>query len=89
MDDSSVKFEFGFRGGGAVAGEASTADWARVEAALAAGEGTVDIEHDERRIWVRIDDVAYAVRIVPRRRGAGFSSSRCRPPGASGCSTGS
>jgi hypothetical protein len=74
MDDGSVKFELGFRGGGSVAGEASTADWARVEAALAKGEGTVDIEHDERRIWVRIDDVAYAVRIVPRRRGAGFSS---------------
>ncbi len=49
-------------------------DWARVEAALAAGEGTVDIEHDERRIWLRADDVAYVVRVVPRRRGAGFSS---------------
>ena len=74
MDDGSVKFELGFRGGGSVAGEASTADWARVEAALAKGEGIVDIEHDERRIWVRVDDVAYAVRVVPRRRGAGFSS---------------
>jgi len=41
---------------------------------LAAGKGIVDIEHDERRIWVRIEDVAYAVRVVPRRRGAGFSS---------------
>jgi hypothetical protein len=74
MDDNSVKFELGFRGGGVVAGEASSEDWKRVEAALAAGKGTVDIEHDERHIWVRIDDVAYAVRIVPRRRGAGFSS---------------
>jgi hypothetical protein len=74
MDDHSVKFELGFRGGGTVAGEASSEDWARVETALAAGTGTVDIEHDERRIWVRVDDVAYAVRVVPRRRGAGFSS---------------
>jgi len=74
MADDSVKFELGFRGGGSVAGEASTADWARVEAALAKGEGTVDIEHDERRIWLRIEDVIYAVRVVPRRRGAGFSS---------------
>jgi hypothetical protein len=74
MDDGSVKFELGFRGGGSVAGEASAADWARFEAALATGAGTVDVEHDERRIWVRIDDVAYAVRVVPRRRGAGFSS---------------
>jgi hypothetical protein len=74
MDEASVKFELGFRGGGTVAGEASSADWARVEAALAAGKGTVDIEHDERRIWVRVDDVAYAVRVVPRRLGAGFSS---------------
>ena len=74
MADGSVKFELGFRGGGTVAGEASAEDWARVEAALAAGEGTVDIEHDERRIWVRVDDVAYAVRVVPRRRGAGFSA---------------
>jgi hypothetical protein len=74
MDDGSVKFELGFRGGGTVAGEASSEDWARVEAALAAGEGAVDIEHHERRIWVRIDDVAYAVRVVPRGRGAGFSS---------------
>jgi hypothetical protein len=74
MDEASVKFELGFRGGGTVAGEASGEDWARVEAALAAGKGTVDIEHDERRIWVRVDDVAYAVRVVPRRRGAGFSS---------------
>jgi len=74
MDDGSVKFELGIRGGGTVAGEASAEDWARVEAALAAGKGTVDIEHDARRICVRIDDVAYAVRIVPRRRGAGFSS---------------
>ena len=55
-------------------GRRAAADWARVEAALAAGKGTVDIEHDERRIWVRVDDVAYAVRVVPRRRGAGFSS---------------
>ena len=55
-------------------GRGERADWARVEAALAAGKGTVDIEHDERRIWVRVDDVAYAVRVVPRRRGAGFSS---------------
>jgi hypothetical protein len=69
-----VKFELGFRGGGSVAGEASAGDWARVEAALTAGSGIVDIEHDERRIWVRVDDIAYAVRVVPRRRGAGFSS---------------
>ena len=74
MTDSSVKFEIGFRGGGTVAGEASTEDWARVEAALAAGTGIVDIEHDERRVWLRADDVAYVVRVVPRRRGAGFSS---------------
>jgi hypothetical protein len=74
MTDGSVKFEIGFRGGGTVAGEANTADWARVEAALAAGKGTVDIEHDERRIWLRADDVAYVVRVVPRKRGAGFSS---------------
>jgi hypothetical protein len=74
MDDGSVKFELGLRGGGSVSGEASAEDWARVETALAAGQGIVDIEHDERRIWVRIDDVAYAVRVVPRRRGAGFSS---------------
>ena len=74
MSDSSVKFEIGFRGGGTVAGEAGSDDWARVEAALAAGEGTVDIEHDERRIWLRAEDVAYVVRVVPRRRGAGFSS---------------
>jgi hypothetical protein len=70
----SVKFELGMRGGGAVSGEASAEDWARVEAALVAGSGTVDIEHDERRIWLRVEDVAYAVRVVPRRRGAGFSS---------------
>jgi hypothetical protein len=74
MENDSVKFEIGFRGGGTVAGEASTEDWARVEAALAAGKGAVDIEHDERRIWLRADDVAYVVRVVPRRRGAGFSS---------------
>jgi len=74
MDDGSVKFELGIRGGGTVAGEASGEDWARVEAALVAGKGSVDIEHEERRIWVRIEDVAYAVRVVPRRRGAGFSS---------------
>jgi hypothetical protein len=74
MTDTSVEFEIGFRGGGTVAGEAGAEDWARVEAALAAGEGTVDIEHDERRIWLRADDVAYVVRVVPRRRGAGFSS---------------
>ena len=74
MTDSSVKFEIGFRGGGSVSGEASNEDWARVETALAAGTGTVDIEHDERRIWLRADDVAYVVRVVPRRRGAGFSS---------------
>jgi hypothetical protein len=74
MDDGSVKFELGFRGGGSVAGEASATDWALVESALKTGTGMVDIEHDERRIWVRIDDVAYAVRVVPRRRGAGFSS---------------
>jgi len=74
MTDNSVKFEIGFRGGGSVSGEASTEDWTRVEAALAAGTGTVDIEHDERRIWLRADDVAYVVRVVPRRRGAGFSS---------------
>jgi hypothetical protein len=73
MKDSSVKFEIGFRGGGTVAGEASGEDWARVEAALAAGKGAVEIEHDERRIWLRADDVAYVVR-VQRRRGAGFSS---------------
>jgi hypothetical protein len=72
MADSSVKFEIGFRGGGSVSGEASSEDWARVETALAAG--TVDIEHDERRIWLRADDVAYVVRVVPRKRGAGFSS---------------
>jgi hypothetical protein len=72
--DDSVKFEIGFRGGGTVAGEASSADWTRVEAALAKGEGSVDIEHDERRIWLRCEDVAYVVRVVPRRRGAGFSS---------------
>jgi hypothetical protein len=74
MEDGSVKFELGFRGGGSVAGEASATDWARVEAVLTAGSGIVDIEHDERRIWVRVDDIAYAVRVVPRRRGAGFSS---------------
>ena len=34
----------------------------------------MDIEHDERRIWLRAEDVAYVVRVVPRRRGAGFSS---------------
>ena len=67
MADSSVKFEIGFRGGGTVAGEASGEDWTRVEAALAAGE------HDERRIWLRADDVAYVVR-VQRRRGAGFGA---------------
>ncbi|HEY3613252.1 MAG TPA: hypothetical protein VGK92_06075 [Gaiellales bacterium] len=70
----TVKFELGLRGGGGVSGEASAEDWARVEAALAKGEGTVDIEHDERRVWLRIEDVAYAVRVVPRKRGAGFSS---------------
>ena len=74
MTDTSVKFEIGFRGGGTVAGEASAEDWAKVETALAAGKGTVDIEHDERRIWLRPEDVAYVVRVVPRRRGAGFSS---------------
>jgi hypothetical protein len=74
MSDNTVKFEIGFRGGGTVAGEAGSEDWARVESALAAGKGTVDIEHDERRIWVRAEDVAYVVRVVPRRRGAGFSS---------------
>jgi hypothetical protein len=74
MDEADVKFELGFRGGGTVTGEASAGDWTRVEAALSAGNGTVDIEHDERRIWVRVDEVAYAVRVVPRRRGAGFSS---------------
>jgi hypothetical protein len=58
MSDTSVKFEIGFRGGGSVAGEASSEDWARVEAALTAGTGTVDIEHDERRIWLRAEDVA-------------------------------
>jgi len=30
MDDGSVKFELGIRGGGTVAGEASAEDWARV-----------------------------------------------------------
>ncbi len=74
MTDGSVKFEIGFRGGGTVAGEASAEDWVRVEAVLTAGKGTVDIEHDERRIWLRADDIAYVVRVVPRRRGAGFSS---------------
>lgn len=74
MTDTSVKFEIGFRGGGSVSGEAGTEDWARVEAVLTAGKGIVDIEHDERRIWLRADDVAYVVRVVPRRRGAGFSS---------------
>jgi hypothetical protein len=73
MADSSVKFEIGFRGGGTVAGEANGEDWARVEAALAAGKGSVEIEHDDRRIWVRADDVAYVVR-VQRRRGAGFGA---------------
>lgn len=74
MDEASVKFELGFRGGGTLAGEAAAEDWARVEAALSAGTGTVDVEHDERRVWVRVDEVAYAVRVTPRRRGAGFSS---------------
>ena len=74
MTEGTVTFEVGFRGGGTVSGEVASADWARVEAALTAGTGTVDVEHEERRIWLRADDIAYVVRVVPRRRGAGFSS---------------
>ena len=69
MADGSVKFEIGFRGGGTVAGEASGEDWARVEAALAAGEGTV--EHRARR----------APHLAARRRRRLRRARRAAPPG--------
>ena len=74
MSDTTVRFELGFRGGGHIGGQVSAGEWARVEAALAQGGGTLSFGHEEHTWWIRVDDIAYAGSVDrEKRRGAGFA----------------
>jgi hypothetical protein len=67
-----IRFELGFRGGGAMAGEAAPEEWAKLEQALQTGTGMVELHAGSERLWVRVDELTFA-RKHERDRRLGFS----------------
>ena len=73
MAEEMVRFELGFRSGGSTGGTIGEAEWAKLESALrASSASTLELNGQDQRWFVRVDEIAYARRHEsPRRLGFG------------------
>jgi hypothetical protein len=71
MTDERIRFEIGFKGGGTTGGELPPDQLARLEAALGAGSGLIEVAGDGSHWWIRIEDVSW-LRRGERDRKLGF-----------------
>ena len=74
MTDERIRFEIGFKGGGTTGGDLPPDQLARLEAALGAGSGLVELVGDGSKWWIRTEDVSW-LRRGERDRKLGFGSS--------------
>ena len=67
-----LRFDVGFVGGGSTSGSTAQAEWDRLARAIAEGDdGTVDLETEGGRLFVRPSQVAWA-RLHVRETRVGF-----------------
>ena len=68
MTDEMVRFELGFRGGGSTGGLVSEEEWKKLEDALKAGSGLVELTGTDQRWLLRAEEVSWVRRHQPSRR---------------------